>query len=73
MISEQRRVRLFCHGRNQAIRVLVEFELPGDEVHREGDRLVIEPVRERGLPLSNRVHGLPSILGLSFFIAFMYA
>jgi antitoxin VapB len=29
----------------------VEFELPGNEVlmHREGDRLVIEPVPKRGL------------------------
>jgi virulence-associated protein VagC len=28
-----------------------EFELPGDEavIRREGDRLVIEPVRKRGL------------------------
>jgi antitoxin VapB len=28
----------------------VEFELPGDEaiMHREGGRLVIEPVRKRG-------------------------
>jgi antitoxin VapB len=28
-----------------------EFELPGDEaiMHRDGDRLVIEPVRKRGL------------------------
>jgi hypothetical protein len=29
----------------------VEFELPGNEaiMHRDGDRLVIEPVRKRGL------------------------
>ena len=29
----------------------VEFELPGDKavVHRDGNRLVIEPVRKRGL------------------------
>jgi antitoxin VapB len=29
----------------------VEFELPGDEaiMHRDGDRLMIEPVRKRGL------------------------
>ena len=29
----------------------MEFELPGDEaiMHRDGDRLVIEPVRKRGL------------------------
>jgi antitoxin VapB len=48
---EQRRVRLFRNGRNQAVRIPVEFELPGDEaiIHRDGDRLVIEPVRKRGL------------------------
>jgi antitoxin VapB len=47
----QRRVRLFRNGRNQAVRIPVEFELPGDEavMHRDGDRLVIEPVRKRGL------------------------
>ena len=48
---EQRRVRLFRDGRNQAVCIPVEFELPGDEaiMHRDGDRLVIEPVRKRGL------------------------
>jgi antitoxin VapB len=48
---EQRHVRLFRNGRNQAVRIPVEFELPGDEaiMHRDGDRLVIEPVRKRGL------------------------
>jgi antitoxin VapB len=50
-MSDHRRVRLFRNGRNQAVRIPVEFELPGDEaiMHRDGDRLVIEPVRKRGL------------------------
>jgi len=50
-MSEQRHVRLFRNGRNQAVRIPVEFELPGDEaiMHRDGNRLVIEPVRKRGL------------------------
>ncbi|HZE52400.1 MAG TPA: AbrB/MazE/SpoVT family DNA-binding domain-containing protein [Bradyrhizobium sp.] len=50
-MAEQRHVRLFRNGRNQAVRIPVEFELPGDEaiIHRDGDRLVIEPVRKRGL------------------------
>jgi antitoxin VapB len=50
-MSEQRYVRLFRNGRNQAVRIPVEFELPGSEaiMHRDGDRLVIEPVRKRGL------------------------
>jgi antitoxin VapB len=50
-MSEQRHVRLFRNGRNQAVRIPVEFELPGNEaiMHRDRDRLVIEPVRKRGL------------------------
>ena len=50
-MPEQRHVRLFRNGRNQAVRIPVEFELPGDEaiMHRDGDRLMIEPVRKRGL------------------------
>jgi antitoxin VapB len=50
-MAEPRHVRLFRNGRNQAVRIPVEFELPGNEaiMHRDGDRLVIEPVRKRGL------------------------
>jgi antitoxin VapB len=50
-MSDQRHVRLFRNGRNQAVRIPVEFELPGNEaiMHRDGERLVIEPVRKRGL------------------------
>lgn len=50
-MSNQRHVKLFRNGRNQAVRIPVEFELPGDEaiMQRDGDRLVIEPVRKRGL------------------------
>jgi antitoxin VapB len=50
-MAAQRHVKLFRNGRNQAVRIPVEFELPGDEaiMHRDGDRLVIEPVRKRGL------------------------
>ena len=50
-MDKHRHVRLFRNGRNQAVRIPVEFELPGDEaiVYRDGDRLVIEPVRKRGL------------------------
>jgi len=47
----QKHVRLFRNGRNQAVRIPVDFELPGNEaiMHRDGDRLIIEPVRKRGL------------------------
>ena len=50
-MTEQRHVKLFRNGRNQAVRIPVEFELPGDKaiMHRDGERLVIEPVRKRGL------------------------
>ena len=50
-MTEHRHVRLFRNGRNQAVRIPVEFELPGNEaiIHREGERLIIEPLRKRGL------------------------
>jgi antitoxin VapB len=50
-MSRRRRARVFRYGRNQAVRIPLEFELPGDEaiMHRDGDRRVIEPLRRRGL------------------------
>lgn len=44
--STSRRVSLFRNGRNQAVRIPREFELPGDEalLRREGERLILEPV-----------------------------
>ena len=44
--SKPRTVSLFRNGRNQAIRIPVEFELPGDEVtiRKVGDELVLSPV-----------------------------
>ena len=50
-MPEHRYVRLFRNGRNQAVRIPVEFELPGNDaiMYGDGDRLVIEPVRKRGL------------------------
>ena len=47
----ERQVRLFRNGRNQAVRIPRQFELPGDEVimRKEGERLVIEPVPKRSL------------------------
>jgi antitoxin VapB len=42
---------LFRNNRNQAIRIPVGFELPGSEaiISRDGDRLIIEPLRGKGL------------------------
>lgn len=51
MIHDQRHVKLFRNGRNQAVRIPVEFELAGTEaiMYREGDNIVIAPLRRRGL------------------------
>jgi antitoxin VapB len=47
-MTEERHVRLFRNGRNQALRIPREFELEGDEaiLRKEGDRLIIEPLRK---------------------------
>ncbi len=44
----ERRARLFRNGRNQAVRIPREFELPGDEVilYKDGERLIVEPVKK---------------------------
>ena len=51
VMSAIRHVKLFKNGRNQAIRIPREFELPGEDaiMHREGDRLIIEPVASKSL------------------------
>ena len=48
MAETERHVRLFRNGRNQALRIPREFELEGEEaiLRKEGDRLIIEPVRK---------------------------
>jgi len=45
-----RRVKLFRNGRNQAVRIPREFELPGQEavLTKDGDRLILEPPKRRG-------------------------
>lgn len=59
--SASRHARLFRNGRNQALRIPREFELPGDEVilHREGDRLIVEPVPRKRNRLSEFLATLP--------------
>ena len=46
-----RHASLFRHGRNQAARIPQEFELEGTEVlmRKEGDRLILMPIRKNGL------------------------
>jgi antitoxin VapB len=48
MPSAPRQVRLFRNGRNQALRIPREFELQGNRalVHREGERLIVQPLRK---------------------------
>src|SRR4029077_12230809 len=43
--SSARHVKLFTNGRNQAVRIPREFELPGEDaiMRKEGERLIIEP------------------------------
>lgn len=50
-MGEERHVRLFKNGRNQAVRIPVEFEFPGDEaiMRKDGDRLIIEPAKKSDL------------------------
>lgn len=50
-MSDSRTVSLFRNGRNQAVRIPVDFELPGDEavMRKEGEKLVIEPMRKKTL------------------------
>jgi len=47
----ERHVRLFKNGRNQALRIPRDFELPGDEaiIRKEGNRLIVEPVAHPSL------------------------
>jgi len=50
-MQTERHVRLFRNGSNQALRIPREFELAGNEVilHKEGERLVIEPIKKKTL------------------------
>jgi antitoxin VapB len=50
-MSIERKVRLFRNGRNQAVRIPRDLELPGSEalLRKEGDRLVVEPMPRKSL------------------------
>jgi antitoxin VapB len=50
-VVAERHVKLFKNGRNQAVRIPREFELPGADaiMRKEGDRLIIEPARPTSL------------------------
>jgi antitoxin VapB len=50
-VQTERIVRLFRNGSNQALRIPRDLELPGSEalLHKEGNRLIIEPLPRRSL------------------------
>ena len=50
-MQAERHVRLFRIGRNQAVRIPREFELPGEDaiMRKDGERLIIEPAPARSL------------------------
>ena len=47
----ERHVKLFRNGRNQAVRIPREFELPGDDaiMRKEGGKLIIEAKGEKSV------------------------
>jgi len=51
LMDTERHVRLFRNGRNQAVRIPRDLELPGREaiLRKEGRRLVLEPVARPSL------------------------
>ncbi|WP_316978872.1 antitoxin [Shumkonia mesophila] len=50
-MAAERHVKLFKNGRNQAVRIPREFELPGEDaiMRKDGDRLIIEPTQPASL------------------------
>lgn len=50
-MTAERRLKIFKNGRNQAVRIPREFELPGEDavMRKEGERLVIEPAASQSL------------------------
>lgn len=51
MAESGRHVKLFKNGRNQAVRIPRDLELPGEDaiIRKEGERLIIEPAPPRSL------------------------
>ena len=48
-MDETRHVKLFRNGRNQAVRIPRDFELPGDDavMRKVGDQLIIETPKRK--------------------------
>jgi antitoxin VapB len=49
--SPPREAKLFRNNKSQAVRIPADFEFPGDRVkiHKDGDRLIIEPINRKSL------------------------
>ena len=70
-MNPERQVRLFRNGRNQALRIPRDLELPGRvaTLRKEGPRLVVEPVAAPSLlqllaklkPLDEDVQPIPRL------------
>jgi antitoxin VapB len=50
-VNAYRHIKLFKNGRNQAVRIPREFELPGEDaiIRRDGDKLIIEAAPPQSL------------------------
>lgn len=50
-VAREQHVKLFRNGRNQAVRIPREFELPGHDavMRKEGERLIIEAAPPKSL------------------------
>jgi antitoxin VapB len=50
-VNAERHVKLFRNGRNQAVRIPREFELPGKDaiMRKDGERLINEPAPAKSL------------------------
>ncbi len=67
----ERHVKLFKNGRNQAVRIPREFELPGDDaiMRKDGNKLIIESAPPRSLlallatlkPISEEFPSIPDV------------
>lgn len=68
-MNEGRHVKLFTTGRNQAVRIPREFEFDGDEavMRKDGDRLILEPIRMAPSYFQLRQKGLSTQLFQGWF------
>ena len=67
-MSEIIKAKLFTHGGSQAVRLPKAFRFEGSEVriHREGDRVILEPVKRDLAALWKRLDELETLAGEPF-------